>query len=36
MKTILASTLLIAMFAGTIYFTYRMAVAVSVVMEFDH
>ncbi len=36
MKSFLAAALLIAMLAGTIYFTYRLVVAVSVVMEFDH
>jgi hypothetical protein len=36
MKSFLAATLLIAMLAGTLYFTYRLWIAVSVVMEFDH
>lgn len=36
MKSFLAATLLIAMIAGTIYFTYRLVIAVDVVMEMDH
>jgi hypoxanthine-guanine phosphoribosyltransferase len=35
-KYLFAMLLVIAMLTGTIYFTYRLAIAIEVVMEFDH
>jgi hypothetical protein len=35
-KLLFMTLLVIAMLAGTIFIAYRLAVAVSVVMEFDH